>query len=64
MRWNENQKTLYIKQSADRVTLYKQLIKIEKHQRLSESHQSEVDENEEQYAKYDHEWSSEKESAW
>jgi len=28
MRWNEDQKTLYIKQSADRVTLYKQLIKL------------------------------------
>ncbi len=28
MKWNEDQKTLYIKQSADRVTLYKQLIKL------------------------------------
>ncbi len=28
MRWNENQKTLYIKQSADQVILYKQLIKL------------------------------------
>ncbi len=28
MRWNENQKTLYIKQSADWVTFYKQLIKL------------------------------------
>ncbi len=28
MKWNENQKTLYIKQSADQVTLYKQLIKL------------------------------------
>ncbi len=28
MRWNENQKTFYIKHSADRVTLYKQLIKL------------------------------------
>ncbi len=27
MRWNEDQKTLYIKQSADWVILYKQLIK-------------------------------------
>ncbi len=28
MKWNEDQKTLYIKQSADRVILYKQLIKL------------------------------------
>ncbi len=28
MKWNENQKTFYIKQSADWVTLYKQLIKL------------------------------------
>ncbi len=28
MKWNEDQKTLYIKQSADWVTLYKQLIKL------------------------------------
>ncbi len=28
MRWNEDQKTFYIKQSADRMTLYKQLIKL------------------------------------
>ncbi len=28
MKWNEDQKTLYIKQSADQVTLYKQLIKL------------------------------------
>ncbi len=28
MKWNKDQKTLYIKQSADRVTLYKQLIKL------------------------------------
>ncbi len=28
MRWNEDQKTLYIKQSADQVILYKQLIKL------------------------------------
>ena len=28
MRWNKDQKTLYIKQSADQVTFYKQLIKL------------------------------------
>ncbi len=28
MRWNENQKTLYIKQSANQVILYKQFIKL------------------------------------
>ncbi len=28
MRWNKDQKTLYIKQSADQMTLYKQLIKL------------------------------------
>ncbi len=28
MKWNEDQKTLYIKQSADWVILYKQLIKL------------------------------------
>ncbi len=28
MKWNENQKTFYIKQSANQVTFYKQLIKL------------------------------------
>ncbi len=28
MKWNKDQQTLYIKQSADWVTLYKQLIKL------------------------------------
>ncbi len=38
--------------------------KAESHQRISESLEREADEHEEQYARYDHRWSSEKEVTW
>jgi len=38
--------------------------KAENHQRISESLEKEADEHEEQYARYNHRWLSEKESAW
>ncbi len=38
--------------------------KAESHQHISESLEREADEHEEQYARHDHRWLSEKESAW
>ncbi len=38
--------------------------KAESYQRISESFEREADEHEEQYARYNHRWLSEKEATW